>query len=192
MSIEFKYLVVREEEKNQLKKLVESVPVPIKGSIDEVTTKISALLQAHISKLHLDGMAINVDKVYVTQSASRIMRALFQICLKRNWGQAAQKTLELAKMIDKSMWTCLNPLRQFKQIPEYVLSKLEKKEQFSWESFYQMNPQEIGDLTKFPKLGKILYKFVHHVPRVQLEAFAQPLTRSCLRVELTATCDFRW
>jgi pre-mRNA-splicing helicase BRR2 len=55
-----------------------------------------------------------------------------------------------------------------------------------------MNPQEIGDLTKFPKLGKILYKFVHHVPRVQLEAFAQPLTRSCLRVELTATCGFKW
>jgi pre-mRNA-splicing helicase BRR2 len=55
-----------------------------------------------------------------------------------------------------------------------------------------MNPQEIGDLTRFPKLGKILHKFVHHVPRVQIEAYAQPLTRSCLRVDLTATCDFKW
>ncbi len=53
MSIEFKYLVVREEEKNELKKLVETVPVPIKGAIEEVTTKISALLQAHISRLQL-------------------------------------------------------------------------------------------------------------------------------------------
>ena len=77
MSIEFKYLVVREEEKNELKKLVETVPVPIKGAIEEVTTKISALLQAHISRLQLEGLAINVDKVYITQSASRIMRALF-------------------------------------------------------------------------------------------------------------------
>lgn len=114
MSIEFKYLVVREEEKNELKKLVETVPVPIKGAIEEVTTKISALLQAHISRLQLEGLAINVDKVYITQSASRIMRALFEICLKRGWGQAAQRTLDLAKMIDKSMWSCLNPLRQFK------------------------------------------------------------------------------
>jgi pre-mRNA-splicing helicase BRR2 len=128
----------------------------------------------------------------VTQSASRIMRALFEICLKRGWGQAAQRTLDLAKMIDRSMWSCLNPLRQFRNIPEYVLGRLEKKEQFSWESFYQMNPQEIGDLTRFPKLGKILYKFVHHVPRVQIEAYAQPLTRSCLKVDLTATCDFKW
>lgn len=53
------------------------MPVPIKGAIEEVTTKISALLQAHISRLQLEGLAINVDKVYITQSASRIMRALF-------------------------------------------------------------------------------------------------------------------
>ncbi len=141
MSIEFKFLVVREEEKNELKKLTETVPVPIKGTVEEITTKISALLQAHISKLELEGFALNIDKVYVTQSASRIMRALFEICLKRGWGQATQRTLEMAKMIDRSMWSCLNPLRQFKNIPEYVLSRLEKKEQFSWESFYQMNPQ---------------------------------------------------
>ena len=30
----------------------------------------------------------------------------------------------MAKMIDKSMWNCMNPLRQFKAIPEYVLSRL--------------------------------------------------------------------
>lgn len=51
MSIEFKYLVVREEEKNELKKLMETVPVPVKGTVEEITTKISTLLQAHISKL---------------------------------------------------------------------------------------------------------------------------------------------
>ena len=34
MSIEFKYLAVREEEKNELKKLIETVPVPIKGTIE--------------------------------------------------------------------------------------------------------------------------------------------------------------
>ena len=101
--------------------------MPIKGSVEDATSKISVLLQAHISRLHLDGYALNVDKVYVTQSASRIMRALFEICVKRGWGQASQRCLEMAKMIDKAMWTCMNPLRQFKSIPEYVLSRLEKK-----------------------------------------------------------------
>lgn len=51
--------------------------MPIKGSLEEPSTKICALLQAYISRLPLDGYALNVDKVYVTQSASRIMRGLF-------------------------------------------------------------------------------------------------------------------
>jgi pre-mRNA-splicing helicase BRR2 len=55
-----------------------------------------------------------------------------------------------------------------------------------------MTPQEIGEFTKFQKLGKILHKFVHQVPRVELEADAQPITRSCLRVDLTIKADFRW
>lgn len=55
-----------------------------------------------------------------------------------------------------------------------------------------MTPQEIGDLTKFPKLGKILHKFVHHVPRVEINAYAQPITRSCLKVELIIKSDFKW
>lgn len=55
-----------------------------------------------------------------------------------------------------------------------------------------MSPQEIGELTKFPKLGKILHKFVHLVPRTELDAYAQPITRSCLRVDLNIKADFKW
>lgn len=127
MSAEFKLVPIRDEEKNELVKMVESVPVPIKGSADDSTSKISVLLQAYISRLPLEGYALNSDMVYVVQSASRIMRSLFEICLKRGWGQATQIALQAAKMVDKRMWASMNPLRQFKQIPDYVLSRLEKK-----------------------------------------------------------------
>lgn len=135
---------------------------------------------------------MNVDKIYITQSASRIMRGLFEISLKKGWGQVTLRCLEMAKMIDKMMWGCMNPLRQFKDIPENILKLLEKKEQFNWESFYQMNPQEIGDLIRFPRLGKIIHKRVHNVPRVEINAYAQPITRSSLRVDLTIKADFNW
>lgn len=42
---EFKYLVVREEEKLELARLLERVPIPVKESIEEPTAKINALLQ---------------------------------------------------------------------------------------------------------------------------------------------------
>jgi len=49
--------------------------------------------------------------VYVTQSAGRIMRALFEICLKRGWAQLAEVMLNLCKMVEKRLWSSMTPLR---------------------------------------------------------------------------------
>ena len=66
LSYEFKYIPIREEEKIELQKLLESVPIPVKGSPDDSSTKINVLLQAYISRLKLEGYALNADMVYVT------------------------------------------------------------------------------------------------------------------------------
>jgi pre-mRNA-splicing helicase BRR2 len=42
---EFKFMIVREEEKLELAKLIDRVPVPVKESLDEPTAKINVLLQ---------------------------------------------------------------------------------------------------------------------------------------------------
>lgn len=66
------------------------------------------------------------------------MRAIFEICIKRNWASIAEIALNACKMIDKRMWVCMTPLRQFKGYPEEVFRRIEKKEQFSFEHFYNM------------------------------------------------------
>ena len=43
-----------------------------------------------------------------------------------------------------------------------------------------------------PRLGKALYKLVHQVPRVEIEAYAQPITTSCLRIDVNIKDDFTW
>lgn len=66
LSQEFKLIPIREEEKVELSKLMMSVPVPIKGSPEDATTKVNVLLQAFISRLKLEGYALNSDMVYIT------------------------------------------------------------------------------------------------------------------------------
>lgn len=44
---------------------------------------MNVLLQAYISQLKLEGFALMSDMVYVTQSAARLMRAIFEI--GKNW-----------------------------------------------------------------------------------------------------------
>ena len=113
LSAEFRHIGVREEEKLELSKLLERVPIPVKESIDEPSAKCNVLLQAYISQLKLEGFALMSDMVFITQSAQRLVRALFEMCLYRGWAQLTDKTLTLAKMIDKRMWQSMCPLRQF-------------------------------------------------------------------------------
>ena len=96
----------------------------MKESVDEPAAKINVLLQAYISGLKLDGFVLVADMVYVTQSAGRyghllslrlleshanlasrfrILRAMFEICLKRGWAVPAKAALDLSKMIERRM-----------------------------------------------------------------------------------------
>ncbi|KAG5281442.1 hypothetical protein AALO_G00072250 [Alosa alosa] len=191
LSSEFRNITVREEEKLELQKLLERVPIPVKESIEEPSAKINVLLQAYISQLKLEGFALMADMVYITQSAGRLMRAIFEIVLSRGWAQLTDKTMNLCKMIDKRMWLSMSPLRQFRKLPEEVIKKIEKKN-FPFERLYDLNHNEIGELIRMPKMGKTIHKYLHQFPKLDLAVHIQPITRSTLKVELTITPDFQW
>ena len=108
---------------------MERVPIPVKGSLDEPSTKINVLLQAYISRFKMEGYDINSDMVYVSQNAGRIMRALFEIALKKGWSQLTEQLLRLSKICEQRLWNSMTPLRQFSQMPQSdeVCRKLEKK-----------------------------------------------------------------
>ena len=161
-------------------------------SLEEPTATTNVLLQACISQLKLDGFALLADMVYITQSAGRLFRALYEIVVRRGWASLALKCLSLCKMIDHRMWGSMIPLRQFKTIPEEVLKQLEKKDIIQWERFLDMSPQEIGELIRYPKMGKNIHKLIHQFPKLDLSAHVQPITRNVLKVELIITPDFQW
>ncbi|KAF5400264.1 U5 small nuclear ribonucleoprotein helicase [Paragonimus heterotremus] len=190
-SSEFRHMTVRQEERFELAKLLERVPIPIKESAEEPSAKVNCLLQAYISGLKLEGFSLISDMVYITQSAGRLIRAIFEIVLHRGWAELADNALTLAKMVERRMWESMCPLRQFKKLPEDVIRKLEKKS-IPFDRLYDMNHHELGELVRMPKLGKPLHKYLHQLPRLEMSVHVQPITRSALRVELTLTPDFSW
>ena len=190
-SAEFKYIPVRQEEKLELAKLLARVPIPVKESIEEPTAKINVLLQAYISSLRLDGLALMADLVYVTQSAGRILRAIFEICLKKGWASVTKLALNLCKMAEKRMWPTMSPLRQFPSCPAEIVRKAERIE-VPFSSYFDLDPPRMGELLGLPKAGKTVCSLVAKFPRVEIQANVQPMTRSMLRVELTITPNFEW
>jgi len=190
-SAEFKYIPVRQEEKVELAKLLGKVPIPIKESIEEPTAKINVLLQAYISRLRLDGLALMADMVYVTQSAGRILRAIFEITIKKGWASVAKLALNMCKMAEKRMWPTMSPLRQFPSCPAEIVRKTERID-VPFTSYFDLDPPRMGELLGLPKAGKTVCSLVSKFPRVDVQANAQPITRSMLRVELVIKPTFTW
>lgn len=193
LSEEFRYIPVRSDEKMELGKIKEMVPIPIKESIDEPTAKINILLQAYISRIKLEGFAILSDMVYITQSAGRILRALFEMCLKYGWSAVAKMALNMCKMVEQRMWLTNTPLRQFPRsvCPLSVVQRLERSE-LDFQKFYDLDVPEIAEFITDNQTARLVHRLAREFPRLELHAHVQPITRSLLRVELTLTPSFKW
>ncbi|WPH02522.1 Hypothetical protein R9X50_00538700 [Acrodontium crateriforme] len=191
LSDEFKYIPVRQDEKLELAKLLQRVPIPVKETIDEPQCKINVLLQAYVSRLKLEGLALMADLVYVTQSAGRILRAIFEIALKKGWAGVAKDALNLCKMAEKRMWPTMTPLRQFPDCGAEIIKKAERMD-VPWSSYFDLDPPRMGELLGMPRQGRSVCNMVAKFPRLDVSAQVQPITRSMLRVELTLTPKFEW
>ncbi|CEP01840.1 unnamed protein product (mitochondrion) [Plasmodiophora brassicae] len=194
LSEEFKQIGIREEEKIELAKLLDKVPIPVKQTLDEPAAKVNILLQAYISRLTMEGFALVADLCYVTQSAGRLMRALFEICLRRKWADNAARALSLCQMIDHRMWSIESPLRQFRgnhRLPIDVIHKLEKTH-LPWDALLDLEPHQLGELIRLPKLGKQVHRRIHQVPKLDAVATFQPITRTLLKVDLELRADFEY
>lgn len=191
LSAEFKFIPVRQDEKVELAKLLGQVPIPVKESIEEAHAKINVLLQAYISRLRLDGFALMADMVYVTQSAGRILRAIFEISLKKGWADVAKMALDLCKMAEKRMWPTMTPLRQFPTCPRDVVKKAERVEA-PWSAYFDLDPPRMGELLGMPRAGRTVCGLVSKFPRLEVQALAKPITRSMMHVTLEITPNFEW
>ncbi|PWA00513.1 hypothetical protein BB558_003420 [Smittium angustum] len=198
LSTEFHLIPVRADEKQELKRLLERVPIPVKESVDDPVAKISVLLQAYVARLQLDGFALVSDMVYVTQSAARLMRAIFEICLRRGWAAAARRALDWCKQIEKRQWLSMSPLRQFgivgrsgNGIPADLLRRVERKS-MPWERLLDMEPPELGEWVGVPRAGRLLHKLIYSIPRVDVSVHVQPWSRGLIHMKLIITPDMRW
>lgn len=77
------------------------------------------------------------------QNAARIVRALFEIALRKRWPAMTYRLLTLCKVIDKRLWDFAHPLRQFPNLSHVVLNRLEEKN-LTVDKLKEMRKDDIG------------------------------------------------
>ncbi|KAI1885583.1 hypothetical protein AGOR_G00205300 [Albula goreensis] len=189
---EFEQVKVRDEEMEELEQLLHNYcELPVAGGVENGYGKINILLQSYIGRGEVDSFSLISDLSYVAQNAARIVRALFEIALRKRWPAMTYRLLNLCKVIDKRLWGWANPLRQFSVLPGSVLAKLEEKK-LTIDKLKDMRKDEIGHMLHHVNIGLKVKQCVHQIPSILMEATIQPITRTVLRVRLTITPDFRW
>ncbi|GIQ82012.1 hypothetical protein KIPB_003075, partial [Kipferlia bialata] len=189
---EFAAINLRSEEKGELRRVIERVPIPIAEEDTSPHAKIIALLQVFISRLNLDGFAMVADMVYIVQSAQRLMRALFEIALAKKMAYPTLALLKLSQQCQHRLWEAQTPLRQFKdEVSPDLLRRLDSKN-IPWLRYLALSEEHVGDIVREPQQGEYLHNLIHSVPRFELEASVQPVTSSLLAVTVNIEPLFRW
>ena len=84
---------------------------------------------------------------HALQNAARIVRALFEIALRKRWPAMTYRLLNLCKVIDKRLWGFAHPLRQFHILPHTVLERLEKR-RLTVDKLKELSKEEIGESSR--------------------------------------------
>lgn len=192
-SSEFENIIVRDEEVDELETLTKNFcPLEIKGGPSDKYGKISILIQVYISRGSIESFSLISDAAYISASLARIMRALFEICLRRGWCEMSSFMLEYCKAVDRQIWPHQHPLRQFdRDLSAEILRKLEERGA-DLDRLFEMEDKEIGALIRFAPGGKLVKQYLGHFPNINLNANVSPITRTVLKVDVLITPNFTW
>ncbi|VFQ81224.1 unnamed protein product [Cuscuta campestris] len=192
-SSEFENIMVRDEEQNELEMLARTYCLlEIKGGPSNKHGKVSVLIQLYISRGSIDTFSLVSDAAYISASLGRIMRALFEICLRRGWCEMTSLTLEYCKAVDRQIWPHQHPLRQFdRDISAEIVRKLEERGA-DLDHLQDMEEKDIGALIRYAPGGKVVKQYLGYFPSIQLSATVSPITRTVLKVDLMLVPEFVW
>lgn len=191
-SQEFDQIKVREDEMNELDNLLsDSCVMQVQGGVENTYGKVNILMQVYVSRMNIESFSLVSDQAYVAQNAGRIVRALFEVCLKNGWPVMASRLLNLCKTLDKRLWGFEHPLRQFPNLSREILEKLEGRK-LTVDRLKDMDSKEIGHMVHHVRMGPIIKKCVNQIPALDLDATIQPITRTVLRVRLSINPIFQW
>ncbi|KAE9005249.1 Activating signal cointegrator 1 complex subunit 3 [Phytophthora fragariae] len=162
-SNEFEQLKSREEEMPELEKLKRRFCRYdiLGGGMDTYTGKTNILLQSLIGRARVSTFTLISDTNYVAQNGSRVCRALFEICLKKNSAHKAEKFLQLAKCIDQKMWWDQNAMLQLPNVPLDIIGEVDRRQNMT---LYDA----VADPDAFNLSAKVK-KWVQSVPFIDID-----------------------
>jgi activating signal cointegrator complex subunit 3 len=214
-SHEFKQLKMREDENEELMNLADIAGqnwIEIKKEdVYNTYGKVMALLFAYLSSIPITTFSLVADMAYIVQNGARIIRALFEMVLKRNWAYMSEKLLTLSRNIDRRLLPWSNPLYQFTAscnvggytsssssnlfmggfLAEEIVEKVQSLG-LSIEKIQEIEFKELTFLLRREESARILQKFISYLPKLEINYTIHPISSTISKVTLEFINQFTW
>ncbi|OLY81608.1 putative helicase mug81 [Smittium mucronatum] len=163
-------------------------------------TKTNIIIQSIISRSAITDFGLTSDANYIGQNATRIVRALFEIAISRNYCDTAMSLLSLCISIERRIWQFEHPLVQF-DLPISIIKKITEVSDsgssvYNSTTIHQLRtfePKELGQLVNNNRFGPIIYHYLSVFPLLDLSSYkVTPITEKILRIDLELIADFDW
>lgn len=192
---EFEQVQVRENEIDELTNIMntDNCPMEVKGGATNKHGKVNILLQAHISKVFIEDFALVSDSAYVAQNAGRIIRALLEIALSRNWANCALLLIDLSKAIERRMWPYEHPLQQMTLQRDTLYNLRRWADDTEISDLRDMDVKSLGEMVHLNEHhGKALHAAAMSFPTVAVQNALRPLANDLLEINVTVAPNFVW
>ena len=132
----------------------------------------------------------------LTQNIVRLARGLFEYCRKSGRAQLARKTLSLARMFERQMWSFETPFYQFtrNELDCEVMKKLNGNSSLTPARLRstELSDDEIGLLIRNHGKASTVRRLAKTLPHFEVEATSKLVTETALRVIIKVKPLFLW
>jgi activating signal cointegrator complex subunit 3 len=214
-SHEFQQLKLRDDENEELYKLAMMASENwIKISKEDVATpygKVMSLIYAYLAEVQVDTFSLVSDMGYIIQNGSRILRALYEMCLKKNWAFMSEKLLTISRNIDKRLMVWDSPLKQFTTncniggftsstnsaffqggYLSYEIFKTTLELGLSIEKIQELSLRELTVLMRREESANTIKKYIKLLPMLDIDYKLHPISGSITKVTLEFSVLFTW
>ena len=84
-----------------------------KTCYNEAHTKVLCLLEAYLKKRSIKTFSLISDMAYVVQNSARLLRAMFEIAMQKNFSSLVKALLKWCQILDKRLLPNQHIMRQF-------------------------------------------------------------------------------
>ena len=74
-----------------------------KTCYNEAHTKVLCLIEAYLKKRPIKTFSLISDMAYVIQNSARLLRAMFEIAMQKNFSQLVKSCIKWCQQIDKRL-----------------------------------------------------------------------------------------